>query len=141
MTSSGQPANPGNPATPSPAGTASASILLPVKVPGNTPVNVGDSVLVKVRVSSAKRVAQYVLQGVARRGDINLGNDTVVDRYTKRIVPVPFVTDTIMSRYIKAIPGDSTAETVFKAFARALRMAVTPDSRAAGIVPSTKGSL
>src|ERR1700693_6355114 len=105
VTSSGQPANPGNPATPSPAGTASASILLPVKVPGNTPVNVGDSVLVKVRVSSAKRVAQYVLQGVARRGDINLGNDTVVDRYTKRIVPVPFVTDTIMSRYIKAIPG------------------------------------
>jgi imidazoleglycerol-phosphate dehydratase len=33
------------------------------------------------------------------------------------------------------------AETVFKAFARAFRMAVTPDLRAAGIVPSTKGSL
>jgi imidazoleglycerol-phosphate dehydratase len=33
------------------------------------------------------------------------------------------------------------AETVFKAFARAFRMAVTPDPRAAGIVPSTKGSL
>jgi imidazoleglycerol-phosphate dehydratase len=33
------------------------------------------------------------------------------------------------------------AETVFKAFGRALRMAVTPDSRAAGAVPSTKGSL
>jgi imidazoleglycerol-phosphate dehydratase len=33
------------------------------------------------------------------------------------------------------------AETAFKAFARALRMAVEPDPRAAGAVPSTKGTL
>ena len=32
-------------------------------------------------------------------------------------------------------------ETVFKAFARALRMAVEPDPRATGAVPSTKGTL
>jgi len=32
-------------------------------------------------------------------------------------------------------------ETIFKAFARALRTAVTPDPRAAGQMPSTKGSL
>lgn len=32
-------------------------------------------------------------------------------------------------------------ETVFKAFARALRMAAEPDARAAGAVPSTKGLL
>jgi imidazoleglycerol-phosphate dehydratase len=32
-------------------------------------------------------------------------------------------------------------ETLFKAFARALRMAVAVDPRAAGVVPSTKGSL
>jgi imidazoleglycerol-phosphate dehydratase len=32
-------------------------------------------------------------------------------------------------------------ETIFKAFARALRMAVEIDARAAGVVPSTKGSL
>ena len=32
-------------------------------------------------------------------------------------------------------------ETVFKAFGRALRMAVTPDPRQAGVVPSTKGAL
>ena len=32
-------------------------------------------------------------------------------------------------------------ETVFKAFARALRMALTPDPRSAGMVPSTKGAL
>ncbi|HPQ97070.1 MAG: imidazoleglycerol-phosphate dehydratase HisB [Thiothrix sp.] len=33
------------------------------------------------------------------------------------------------------------AETVFKAFGRALRMALEPDPRMAGIMPSTKGSL
>ena len=33
------------------------------------------------------------------------------------------------------------AETVFKAFARALSMAIAPDPRAAGIIPSTKGAL
>ena len=33
------------------------------------------------------------------------------------------------------------AETVFKAFGRALRMALEPDPRMAGVTPSTKGSL
>ncbi len=33
------------------------------------------------------------------------------------------------------------AETIFKAFGRAMRMAIEPDSRMQGIVPSTKGSL
>ncbi len=33
------------------------------------------------------------------------------------------------------------AETLFKAFGRALRVAVEPDPRLAGVVPSTKGSL
>ncbi|GMR19694.1 MAG: imidazoleglycerol-phosphate dehydratase HisB [Gammaproteobacteria bacterium] len=33
------------------------------------------------------------------------------------------------------------AETIFKAFGRALRMALEPDARMAGVIPSTKGSL
>jgi imidazoleglycerol-phosphate dehydratase len=33
------------------------------------------------------------------------------------------------------------AETIFKAFGRALRMAVEPDPRSGGMLPSTKGSL
>ncbi len=33
------------------------------------------------------------------------------------------------------------AETIFKAFGRALRMAVEPDPRMSGVTPSTKGSL
>lgn len=32
-------------------------------------------------------------------------------------------------------------ETIFKAFGRALRMAITPDERMAGVTPSTKGTL
>ncbi len=46
--------------------------------------------------------------------------------------------------HVDCLRGDNAhhqAETVFKAFARALRMAVEPDPRAAGAVPSTKGSL
>ena len=46
--------------------------------------------------------------------------------------------------HIDTLRGDNAhhqAETVFKAFARALRMAVEADPRAAGAVPSTKGAL
>lgn len=46
--------------------------------------------------------------------------------------------------HVDCLRGDNShhqAETVFKAFARALRMAIEPDARAAGAVPSTKGSL
>ena len=46
--------------------------------------------------------------------------------------------------HIDALRGDNShhqAETVFKAFARALRMAVEADPRAAGAIPSTKGTL
>ena len=46
--------------------------------------------------------------------------------------------------HIDNLRGDNShhqCETVFKAFARALRMALEPDPRAAGVVPSTKGSL
>src|ERR1700675_2324263 len=55
-----------------------------------------------------------------------------------------FVNHALVTLHIDNLRGDNAhhqAETVFKAFARALRMAATPDARAAGIVPSTKGSL
>jgi imidazoleglycerol-phosphate dehydratase len=42
---------------------------------------------------------------------------------------------------LRGVNAHHQCETVFKAFARALRMAVEPDPRAAGAVPSTKGSL
>ena len=42
---------------------------------------------------------------------------------------------------LRGINAHHQCETVFKAFGRALRMAVEIDPRAAGVVPSTKGSL
>jgi imidazoleglycerol-phosphate dehydratase len=42
---------------------------------------------------------------------------------------------------LKGVNSHHIAETIFKAMGRALRMAITPDSRMAGIMPSTKGSL
>ena len=42
---------------------------------------------------------------------------------------------------IKGANAHHIAETIFKALGRAIRMAVSPDPRMAGIMPSTKGSL
>jgi len=55
-----------------------------------------------------------------------------------------FVNHALVTLHIDNLRGDNAhhqCETVFKAFARALRAAVEADPRAAGIIPSTKGSL
>jgi imidazoleglycerol-phosphate dehydratase len=55
-----------------------------------------------------------------------------------------FVNHAGVTVHVDNLRGDNAhhqCETVFKAFARALRMAVEPDPRAAGVVPSTKGTL
>ncbi len=54
------------------------------------------------------------------------------------------VNHALISLHIDNLRGDNAhhqAETVFKAFGRALRMAVEVDPRAAGCIPSTKGTL
>jgi len=55
-----------------------------------------------------------------------------------------FVNHALVTVHIDNLRGDNAhhqAETVFKAFGRALRMAVELDPRMAGITPSTKGTL
>lgn len=55
-----------------------------------------------------------------------------------------FVNHALVTLHIDNLRGDNAhhqCETVFKAFGRALRMAVEHDERAAGTIPSTKGSL
>jgi imidazoleglycerol-phosphate dehydratase len=55
-----------------------------------------------------------------------------------------FVNHAQITLHIDNLRGDNAhhqCETVFKAFARAFRMALEPDPRAAGQIPSTKGSL
>lgn len=55
-----------------------------------------------------------------------------------------FVNHAKLTLHIDNLRGKNAhhqAETVFKAFGRALRMALSPDERMAGRMPSTKGSL
>ena len=55
-----------------------------------------------------------------------------------------FVNHALISLHIDNLRGENAhhqCETVFKAFGRALRMAVELDPRSAGMIPSTKGSL
>jgi len=55
-----------------------------------------------------------------------------------------FANHALISLHIDNLRGENAhhqCETVFKAFGRALRMAVELDPRSAGMIPSTKGSL
>lgn len=55
-----------------------------------------------------------------------------------------FVNHALVTLHIDNLRGDNAhhqAETVFKAFARALRSALEIDPRSVGVIPSTKGSL
>jgi imidazoleglycerol-phosphate dehydratase len=55
-----------------------------------------------------------------------------------------FANHALVTLHIDNLKGENAhhqCETVFKAFARALRMALAADPRSAGVIPSTKGSL
>ena len=55
-----------------------------------------------------------------------------------------FINHAMVTLHIDNLSGDNAhhiAETMFKAFGRAVRMALTADPRMQGVMPSTKGSL
>ena len=55
-----------------------------------------------------------------------------------------FVNHALVTLHVDNLSGNNAhhqAETIFKAFGRALRMALQADARMAGMMPSTKGSL
>ncbi len=55
-----------------------------------------------------------------------------------------FINHALVTLHVDNLRGENThhqAETVFKAFGRALRMAISADPRMAGVTPSTKGVL
>ena len=74
----------------------------------------------EAKLSSGIPFLDHMLDQVARHGAIDL---------------------TVRARGDLEIDAHHQCETVFKAFARALRMALETDAKAAGVVPSTKGSL
>ncbi len=55
-----------------------------------------------------------------------------------------FINHALVTLHIDCLRGKNAhhiAETIFKAFGRAVRMAIEPDPRMQGVTPSTKGSL
>lgn len=55
-----------------------------------------------------------------------------------------FINHALVTLHVDNLSGRNAhhqAETIFKAFGRALRMAIAPDPTASGIIPSTKGTL
>jgi imidazoleglycerol-phosphate dehydratase len=55
-----------------------------------------------------------------------------------------FVNHALVTLHIDNLAGDNAhhqAETIFKAFGRALRVALEQDPRMSGVMPSTKGTL
>ena len=55
-----------------------------------------------------------------------------------------FINHALTTLHIDNLSGKNShhiAETIFKAFGRAIRMAMSPDQRMSGVIPSTKGSL
>jgi hypothetical protein len=76
------------------------------------PVAVGDSVYLRVHVTDDRGVTRLVLTGTSLRGSKVLGTDTTVDRFISKTVTLPRSLDTVITRYLLAVPTDSSAEIV-----------------------------
>ena len=87
--------------------------------PAGAYINIGDSVLVGVRIRDNQSLANVDLSGVSMRGSADLGNLTIINRFVPVTVPgggASFraaLTDTTIRRYLKAAtPIDSTQDSV-----------------------------
>ncbi len=101
--------------TPGLGGVAGPDVpTLSIQVPSPTSVAaipLGDSVLVTVDVTDDVGVSQIVFEGIALRGDPNLGTESVVTRFVSKTVDlIPPSPDTTISRYLLATP-DTVLET------------------------------
>ncbi|MCH7715179.1 MAG: hypothetical protein IH876_03525, partial [Gemmatimonadetes bacterium] len=76
-------------------------------------VRTRDSVRVSVRVQDNKGVASVTLDGVAHRGVLSLGTDTVVQRFDEKQLTLNQVPDTTLLRDLLATAGDESAETAY----------------------------
>jgi hypothetical protein len=91
----------------------------------NSYLNIGDSVLVGVRVRDNQNAASVAITGVSMRGSADLGNLTIVNRFVPNGAPTSGsfragLTDTTIRRYMKVVqPVDTTQDSViFMAIAR-----------------------
>jgi hypothetical protein len=82
-------------------------------------LNIGDSVLVAVRIRDNQNVHDVDISGVSMRGSADLGNLTIVPRFNPVSAPASGttfrtgVTDTVIRRYLKPpVPVDTTQDSV-----------------------------
>ena len=69
---------------------------------------IGDSVLITAQASDDVGLDSILFGGVAFRGDVDLGTDTIVTRYFSKMVRFDqTVRDTTISRYLNASPDNS----------------------------------
>jgi imidazoleglycerol-phosphate dehydratase len=131
-------------------------IDLDIKAVGDLHID-GHHTVEDVGITLGMAVAQAVgdKKGVTRYGHAYVPLDEALSRVVVDFsgrpglhMHVPFkagmIGHALVTLHIDNLKGDNAhhqCETVFKAFARALRMALTPDPRSAGVIPSTKGSL
>ena len=81
--------------------------------PADSQVNVGDSVLVTIRVQDSTGIGSVRLTGISARGDSALGTDTLVTRLAQRdILFGVTVIDTTIMRYLRPSSDDTQAEFV-----------------------------
>ena len=81
-------------------------------------IAVGDSILVRVRLTDNAAVGHVLLSGYSQRGDSLLGTNRTDLRYAQIQAPssgdFPLTRDTTISRYLKVIqPVDSTADSLY----------------------------
>lgn len=93
-----------------PTGALDVEIQSPTE-PAAAPV--GDSVLIRVRVTANSDISSVLFGGVAFRGDPDLGTASIVARYQSKVVDLGdlAVEDTVLTRYLLSTP-DSTRELV-----------------------------
>ncbi|MEX2152133.1 MAG: hypothetical protein WD825_02280 [Gemmatimonadaceae bacterium] len=107
------PVVPPDPSIPD-TGNVFTQILIPST--NGAQVNIGDSILVRVRVTDDRNVAGLTIQGMKFSGVDSLGTLQETIRYTAIPMPAPGavplrsgITDTTVSRYLKPnVPVDST---------------------------------
>jgi hypothetical protein len=86
--------------------------------PAGAYINIGDSVLVGVRIRDNQSLANVDLSGVSMRGSADLGNLTIINRFVPIGAPAggafrAALTDTTIRRYMKAVvPTDTTQDSV-----------------------------
>ncbi len=90
--------------------------VVEVQEPVASPIQeilLGDSVFVRVRVADDVAVDSVTLEGLAFRGDPDLGTDEIVQRFVSKSVPTLGTADTTVTRFLISTGDVNTVEDVF----------------------------